>query len=187
VQSARGASASIVLLFALPLGIASQLFFDAPSAVLHIAFAVGFALLASAIPDFAIPRWINRIVCVAAAALAAVFLLQGISEVLHSEALTQIAYGVLGQRLEAWLGNAFLLWCVALVFFASEGRARLLGVAVVSLAWCLRGYSYALSYLGVLPDAQPQGTKILYLLLFVWILVECCKSERGFRISSSGA
>ena len=52
---------------------------------------------------------------------------------------------------------------------------RVFGLVALSVATFTHAYRHALSYLGTSLDAQPQGLKALYLLLFVWILLESSK------------
>ena len=67
----------------------------------------------------------------AMAVLATIFLLQGVSDLMHSASLQHLAYEVLGQRVELLLGYAFLLWCAAMLFWDSAGRTRVLGIVAL--------------------------------------------------------
>lgn len=154
-----------------------QIFFEGAEAVIHVLLATGFALISSSASDFGTPRWVNWIARAATGVLAAILFLQGVSELIQNDSLTNLVYQVLGQRLETWLMYAFLLWCATILLVASEGRTRLFGVAALSFAICTQAYSYLLSYLGTSLDAQSQGMKALYLLLFVWILLESIKAR----------
>ena len=175
VRSRRGVIASIVLLAAVPAAALSQLFFDGAATVIHVAFAIGFALIASATFDFVMPRWISATARAATAVLSAIFLVQGTAEVVHNDTFSYIAFGVLGQWLEAVLLDVFVLWCLVLLLVASEGRSRILGAFAVPIALCLQVYTHALSYAQVPLGARPEALKLLYLLLFVWILFESLK------------
>lgn len=57
--------------------------------------------------------------------MAAIFLLQAVSEVTRSQALTHFVYRVLGQRLEGWVADLVLLWCLAVVLVDSRGKTRI--------------------------------------------------------------
>ena len=65
--------------------------------------------------------------------LAMIFLLQGVAELAHNESLTHFVYQVLGQRTEAWAGDLFLLWCIAVVVIDSRGWTRMLGAVALAL------------------------------------------------------
>jgi len=176
VRSRRGVMASIVLLAAVPAAALSQLFFDGAAAVIHVALSIGFALIASSTFDFAMPRWICRTALTATGILSAIFLFQGIAEVVHNDTLSHIAFGISGQWLEAVLMDVFVLWCLALLLIASEGRSRILGAFAVPIALSLQIYTHALSYAEVPLEARSEALKLLYLLIFVWILFESLKA-----------
>jgi hypothetical protein len=71
--------------------------------VVHAGLAVGSALLSLAVFDFRTARWVAWIGSVSTGALGAVFLLQGVSELIGNSSLTYLAFQVFGQRLEASL------------------------------------------------------------------------------------
>ena len=80
--------------------------------VIHGAVALGSALPSFAVFDFKTPRWATWMGSLSMGVLAVVFFLQGLSEATRHEALTDLAYQVLGQRLEGWLVDVFMAWCV---------------------------------------------------------------------------
>jgi hypothetical protein len=55
--------------------------------VIHMVLGASFLLLAFAVFDFRLPTWINLPACAATGALAAIFLLQGASDLTHSASL----------------------------------------------------------------------------------------------------
>jgi hypothetical protein len=128
MRSPRGFAAALVLLLGATLAVITGVAFgDGAENVLHLALAASFLLLTFAVFDYNLPAWINLAACAATGALAAVFLLQGASDLMHSASLQHLAYEVLGQRLERILGYAFLLWCVAMLLRGSAGSTRLFG------------------------------------------------------------
>lgn len=107
--------------------------------------------------------------------MAAIFLLQGVSELIQNDSLTHFAFQVLGQRLERVLPDLLIFWFVAMLLTDSQGWTRILGFVVMSIAVGVEVYSYVLSYLG---DAAAGGLKLLLLLPFVWFLLKA--RRRGF-------
>lgn len=168
MKSPRGLAGAVAFLAAVPIAAVYQALFPVGvEAVIHLALATGAALTASAVGDFKTPvgmRWLGGL---SMGILAAIFLAQGVSEVVHNERLTYVAYQVLGQVLERWLGYGFLAWCVAVLVHDSRGLSRVLGGAAVAAA--------------VL--ARVLDLSVLSLLPFVWLAVE--SARRG--LSSRGA
>jgi hypothetical protein len=144
-------------------------FGDGAENVIHLALGASFLLLAFAVFDFRLPTWINWVASAATGALAVIFLLQVASDLAHSASLQHLAYAVLGQRLEKVLGDAFLLWCVALLFRDSTGRTKILGVVVLVTIFFIEIYNIVTAYVG--GDA-PGVLKLFYLPLFIWLLLE---------------
>jgi len=176
MRSPRGFVAALVLLLSLPVTLLYAVFFPkGVDTISHLALALGLVLIAFAVFDFQIPRWIMWIGCVSTSALAGVLLLQGVSELIPNESLAYVAYQVLGQRLEAWLVDVFLLWCIAVLLVDSRGKTRILGFLAMSLVACLELYSRVLWYRGSSLSAEAPSLKVLYLLPFVWLLFESKK------------
>ena len=143
--------------------------------VIHAALALGAALMSLAVFDFRTARWIAWAGCVSTGALAAIFLLQGVSELVAHAPLTYLVYQVLGQRVEGWLVDLFLLWCIAVLLLDSQGRTRILGFVSISIAVCVEAYANGLSYLGTSLGAEAPSLKLLSLLPFGWLLLESKK------------
>jgi hypothetical protein len=119
--------ASLAFLLALPLAALYQMVLGTGGeAVIHGALALGSALMSFAVFDFKTPRWATWMGSVSTGVLAAVFFLQGVSEVTHDEALTYLAYQVVGQRLEGWLGDLFMAWCVVVLVVDRQATWRIL-------------------------------------------------------------
>ena len=125
-----------------------------------------------AVFDFKTPRWATWMGSAATGVLAAVFFLQGLSEVTHHEALTDLAYRVLGQGLEGLLVDLFMVWCVVVLVVDKQATRRALGIVAMMTVACLKAYSLGLAYQGTSLDAEAPILKLLWLLPFVWILFE---------------
>lgn len=146
---------------------------------MHFMLALGAGLLAASVADFRTPRfagWLGRL---SLSALAAIFALQGASELAHSTALTNLAFQILGQRLEGWLVAGSLLWCVAVLAVDSHGKTRLFGLLAVAITVCVK------VYVASIDTASPQ-LKLLYLTPFVWLLLES-KSDSHHPLMTQGA
>jgi hypothetical protein len=101
--------------------------------------------------------------------------LQGVSLLIQNDALTYLAYQVLGQRLEVWLVDGLIVWFVALLLMDSQGKTRILGFVAMSIIVCLEVYKYSLAYFGVAPA---ESLKLLFLLPMVWFLFESKKKAQ---------
>jgi len=148
---------------------------DRAETVVHAGLALGSALLSLAAFDFRTARWVAWIGSVSTGALAAVFFLQGVSELIGNDSLSYLAFRVFGQRIEASLVDLFTCWCIAMLLIDSEGKARILGFVTMSIVVGVKLYSYGLTYLGSSLEAKAPGLKLLYLLPFAWLLFETSK------------
>lgn len=181
MRSPRAFAGGLIPLLGAPLAlITSMAFGEGAETVIHLALAASFLSLALAVFDFKLPTWIGFAACGAAAALAAIFLLQAVGDLAHSASLRRLAYDVLGQRLEKILGYVFLFWCVAMLMGDSAGRTRIFGGIVLGSIFCVEVYGVVTTYAG---GETPGFLKLLYLPLFVWLLLEGMKP----RASRSGA
>jgi hypothetical protein len=97
--------------------------------VLHLVLGVGFLLRAFAVFDFGPTRWLPWVGCLSIGALGVTFLLQGISQLLHNDWLTYLAFQILGQQVDTWSGDVFLLWCGATVLLISHRKVKVFGMA----------------------------------------------------------
>lgn len=175
MRSRYGFLAALVLLLALPIVILYQLFFvNGTDTLIHVELALGAALMALAVFDFKLPSWLTWIGCLSMSLLAVIFLLQGLSHLIQNDAFTYLAYPVLGPQ-EGWLLNLFVCWCIALVLMASQGKSRLLGIGAIVAVIGLEVYRYSLAYLGRVATMETPSLRLIYLLLFVWLLVESKK------------
>ena len=149
VRSLRGVLAASVCLLAVPVALLFQLIVGSGAEmVLHLVLGVGFLLTAFAVFDFGPTRWLPWVGCLSIGALGVTFLLQGISQLLHNDWLTYLAFQILGQKVEAWSGDVFLVWCSATVLLMSRGKAKLFGIVVMALAVGAEIYSYGVRYFG---------------------------------------
>jgi hypothetical protein len=139
---------------------------------LHFVFALTAALVALAVFDFKLPRWISWLGSVSSGTVAAIFLLQGVSRLILNDTLFYLAYQVFGQQLESALIDGLILWFVALLLGDSQGKTRLFGGAAVALVVGSELYRYGLAYLGAEPV---EILKLTLLLPFVWLLLESKK------------
>jgi len=176
MRSPRGLLAAIVFLLALPVAVLSEILFGSgDGTAIHLALGAGSLLLAFAVFDFKLPRWMNWIGCVSAGALAVIFLLQAVALLIPNDSLTYLAYEVLGERLEGLLPDLVILWFVAMLLMDSQGKTRILGFVAMSIAVGSEVYKYTLVYLGTSIEAQPEVLRALMLLPFVWLLFESAK------------
>ena len=180
MRSPRGFAAAVVFLTAVPLSALYQMVTAGnPAIVIHVALAVGAALMALAVFDFRTARWIAWTGSASLSILAVIFLLQGVSELTQNTSMTDLAYRVLGQRLEAWAGDLFILWCVMVLFRDSRGWRRIVGTCAIAPVVLMRGYAHYLSSLGTSLSAEAPALISLALLPFGWLLLETTKTTPG--------
>jgi hypothetical protein len=173
MRSSRGFLGSIVLLSALPVAVLAQILLGSGSSLtMHVALTVGCTLVALSVFDFETPRWAAWIGRVAAGALAAIFLVQAASEMIRNDSFSRFALQTLGNWPERVLITLFIFWLVAVLLTASRGKTRFLGFVAMAVVVCVEAYNYVLLYLG-----EAHALKILYLLPFVWLLLESRKRQ----------
>jgi hypothetical protein len=173
MRSSRGFLGSIVLLSALPVAVLAQILLGSGSSLtMHVALTVGCTLVALSVFDFETPRWAAWIGRVAAGALAAIFLVQAASEMIRNDSFSRFALQMLGNWPERVLITLFIFWLVAVLLTASRGKTRFLGFVAMAVVVCVEAYNYVLLYLG-----EAHALKILYLLPFVWLLLESRKRQ----------
>jgi hypothetical protein len=176
IRSPLGLLAALAFLVGIPISFGWQILFGSGAGTLiHFVLAAGSFLLAFAVFDFNLPRWMNWIGCAAALAVGSIFLLQAVALLIPNEPLNYFAYEVLGQWPEGWLPDVLILWFVAMLVLDSRGKSRILGIVAVSIAVCSELYSHTLRFLGTSPSAT---LKLLMLLLFVWLLFESTKKPQ---------
>jgi hypothetical protein len=174
MRSTRGFAGSLVLLLGVPAAIAVAALGGSAELAIHVALGVCFVLLALATFDFRLPRVITWVACAAIGLLGSIFLLQAVSEAVPSAPLHTLAFDILGQRLEKVLGYAFLLWCAAIVVMDSSGWRRVVGAIALGAAFAVEGYTFYAPSTGV---PAPEALKLIYLLVFVWLLLESARKR----------
>jgi hypothetical protein len=173
MRSPRAFAGAIVLLAGVVLALIAGMTLDgAASAIIHAALGVSFLLFASAAFDFSLPAWIAWIANAAIGLLGAIFLLQCASDVLQNPTLDHLAYEQLGQRFEKILGFAFIAWCLAIALLTSRGATKVIGLIVIAAILAVEAYSFATAQSGA---PASEAWKLIYLLLFVWLLLEARK------------
>ena len=162
---------------ALPIAVLTQVLVGSGSAVsIHVALAVGCVLVSLSAFDFGTPRWLAWIGCVSLGAFAVIFLLQAASTLIGNESFSYFTNEVLGFWPEKILLSLITFWLVGVLLTASRGRTKIVGFVVMAVVVCVEVYNYALLFLGEAP-----ALTILYLLPFVWLLLESRKRlpEKG--------
>jgi hypothetical protein len=173
IRSPLGLLAALTFLVGIAISFGWQILFGSGAGtMIHFFLAAGSLLLAFAVFDFKLPRWMNWIGCAAALAVGTIFLLQAVALLIANESLHYFAYEVLGQWPEGWLPDVVILWFVAMLAFDSQGKTRILGLVAVSIAVCSELYSHILRFGGT---SDTGSLKLLVLLLFVWLLLESTK------------
>jgi hypothetical protein len=173
IRSPLGLLAALTFLLGIPISFGWQILFGSGAGtMIHFVLAAGCVLLAFAVFDFELPRWINWIGCAAGLALGTIFLLQAVALLIPNESLNYFAYEVLGQWPEGWLPDVIILWFVGMLVLDSQGKSRILGIVAVSIAVCSELYSHSVRFLGT---SDTGSLKLLMLLLFVWLLLESTK------------
>jgi hypothetical protein len=181
MRSKLGFVAALAFLLAIPAALLVEIIFGSGAeTIIHFMCGAGFALSAFAVFDFKLPGWITGIGFVAASGSAVIWLLQGLSNLIQNDALHFLAFQVLGQGLESWLIDLFIVWLVALLFIDSQGITKILGFVVLSLVVIMEVYRYSLGFLG---GNAAESLKLFYLLAIVWLLFESKKAPEN-KVSS---
>ena len=173
MRSPRGFVGSIVLVLALPIAVLTQVVLGSGSSLaMHVMLTVGCTLIALSAFDFGTPSWVAWLGRAAAGAFAAIFVLQGASELMRNDVFSHFALQVLGNWPERVLTTLFIFWLVGLLLSASRGNTRILGFFVMAVVVGVNAYNYVLQYLG-----EPPALTAVYLLPFVWLLLESRKRQ----------
>jgi hypothetical protein len=172
LRSKRGVLGAALVLLALPLAFALSVPLGYGETILHFLLGAGVILVASSVFDFRTTRWLAWLGCLGLGGFGAILLLQGVSDLASSESLHDFAYDGVGQVPERVLPDLFIAWCFALLLQDSNGKTRLYGAAVVGLVAVVELVDYGMSAAGA---EAPGILKALYLLPFVWLLLESLK------------
>jgi hypothetical protein len=177
MRSNHGFLAALVLLLALPITVLYQIVVGAGAdTVVHVMLAAGSLLLAVSVFDFnKMAKWITLLGCLAAAAEGTIFLLQGVSHVVRNAAFSDFVYQRLGQWPERLFMDLIIFWLLALWLTDSWGKTRLFGLISLVSVLSLEVYSYSLLYSESSINTAAPALKLLYLLPFVWLLLESKK------------
>ena len=98
--------------------------------------------------------------------------MQAASELIGNDSFSHFALRVLGNWPERVLTTLFIIWLVGVLLSASRGKTRILGFGVMALVVGVNAYNYVLLYLG-----EPPALTAVYLLPFVWLLLESRKPQ----------
>lgn len=178
MRSPTGAVSAITILLAVPLAFAAQTVSDGSAElVLHLVVGTGSLLLAVAMLDFRLGRVATAIGCTAAAAFGTIFLLQGLSQIVHNNALTFVAFDVLGQQIEKILPYLIFGWFLGLLVRGSGGKSKLLGAITLAIVIAVE----IASILGPMVGFAIESQRILFLLPFIWLLVESVEAARTIK------
>ncbi len=182
MRSIRGLVAAVMLLLTVPLAIGIAVITGGGGEpIVHFGIGAGMVMLATAAFDYGLPRPVAWFGAVTAGVFGGIFLLQGVADAIGNPALHDFAFFVLGQQLERVLPDLLLVWFVALLLLASEGRTRILGWVVMTIVIVGEVGTLAGPLLGIdVPDI-----KLRWLLPFAWLLFESVKPAAGSRRAPS--
>lgn len=174
MRSTWAVAAALTMLLSLPLAVASQVLGEnAPDIVVHLVLGTGMLLFVKAVFDFGLPRWINVIGALSAAAFAVVFLLQAVSRLFpENAALDDVAFGLLGNWPEHLLVLGIDVWFLGLLLLGTQGRTRLIGWALIPIITAYHMISAAGAILAI---TVPNLGAFSLLIPFVWLLIEGAK------------
>ena len=175
MRSVRGVAAATVALATIPLAIITGLAFgnDAAETTIHFTVGLGFLMFAVAVFDFGLPRWVSVIGALAGGAFGGIFLLQGISELVHIQGVTYLAFNVLGHEVERVLPDIFFVWFAALLLAGSTGRTRWVGWAIMPIVIGLEVAIVAGGFVGI----EVPFVKLAFFLPMIWLLLESLKGR----------
>ena len=173
MRSNLGLAASVAALASYPAAIAAGMLIGETAADTAIHFVLGsaFVLLAAAMFDFGLARWVTWLGATAAAVFGGTFLLQGVADLTNIAALDWLAFDVLGQQLERILPDVVYIWFAALLLTGSTGMSRIVGWVVVPV---LFGLELAI-LLGAQIGIDVPFMKVTIFAPFVWLLIESVK------------
>jgi hypothetical protein len=136
-------------------------------AVIHVALAVGTFLIGLSVFDFEAPSWLKSVSCVAASALAIIFLGQGLAEFTQNETLKNIAFS---REIGAWgemiTVTVVMVWFIAVALTHGRGPTMILGVLSSAFIVGLGAWSILFAP----PSGTPQEMRLVFLLPIAWFL-----------------
>lgn len=110
-----------------------------------------------------------------AGAFGAIFLLQGAAQIVANDALTYVAFKVLGQELERFLPDLIIVWFLVLLAVGSHGKTRVFGWIAMSVVVVAELTALA----GAILAIDVPASKVVFLLPFLWLLLESAKRAGG--------
>ena len=184
MTSTRGVASAVFMALAIPVTIVASQALGETGAVIAIHIMLGASMVALALAtfDFRLPRWITFIGAGSAAAFGAIFLLQALSLSLNG-ALDFIAFKILGHTPELLLPVGILFWFAALLLRDSSGRTRYVGWAIVPAVIGLQ----AALLIGIVTGIEVSNLKVVFMLPFVWLLLESAKSAAHSSVGRPAA
>ena len=182
MRSVRGVAAASLALATIPLAIITGNAFgnDAAETTIHFSVGLGFLLFAVAVFDFGLPSWVSVIGALSGGAFGAIFLLQGISELVHIQGVTYLAFNVLGHEVERVLPDIFFIWFAALLLAGSADRTRWVGWAIMPI---VIGLEVAI-VVGAVIGIDVPFVKLAFFLPMIWLLLESLKARPTARDAS---
>jgi hypothetical protein len=182
MRSPLGLAASVAALLTYPVAIAAGMIGgeDAATTVVHFALGSAFVLLAAAMFDFGLNRWVTWLGATAAAVFGGTFLLQGVADLTGIAALHWLAFDILGQQLERILPDVVYIWFAALLLTGSTGLSRLVGWVIMPI---VIGMELAI-VVGALIGVEVPFILPLIFLPFVWLVIESVKRPSSGTVAN---
>jgi len=173
MRSTLGLAAAVAGLLTYPVAIAAGMTIGGTAADTAVHFVLGsaFVLLAFAMFDFGLNRWVTWLGATAAAIFGGTFLLQGVADLTAIPFLDWLAFDILGQQLERILPDVVYIWFAALLLTGTSGYSRLVGWAIVP---ALFGLELAI-VIGAQIGIDVPFLKFMIFAPFLWLLIESIK------------
>jgi hypothetical protein len=181
MRSTLGLAAAVAGLLTYPAAIAAGMLIGGSAADTTVHFVLGsaFVLLAAAMFDFGLSRWVTWLGATAAAIFGGTFLLQGVADLTDIAFLDWLAFDILGQQLERILPDVVYIWFAALLLTGSTGTSRLVGWVVVPM---LFGLELAIA-VGAQFGIDVPFIKLTIFAPFIWLLLESIKRPASATIA----
>jgi|tagenome__1003787_1003787.scaffolds.fasta_scaffold19648840_1 hypothetical protein len=177
MRSVLGVAASLLVLLAIPTAIVVGVVVGEglAEAIIHFGVGTGFILLALAVFDFGLARWVTWLGAAAAGVFGGIFVLQGIADLVGDPGLHDFAFQILGQAPERVLPNVLFIWFAALLLTGTTGRSRMIGWIIVPTVIGLELAAGLAFILGI----EFPFLKLHLFLPLVWLLIESVKAPAG--------
>lgn len=135
--------------------------------VIHLLLAVGTLAVGLSVFDLATPKWLSRISCGAACALAGIFFLQALGALPGNETLRGFAYSTaIGGLGEAVTVSIVMAWFIAVARTLGQGLTQMIGALA---ALTVIGLS-VWSVVGARVGDTPAELRLLFLVPVAWLL-----------------